>query len=247
MPFPRCPPAVGSAYWHDLEMPESQDSYPNDLAEMASWVCDSTDPGMRVLEIGCGDGALVERLTAAGLIVLGVDPNATPTANVRAIEVEDLDQEPFDVVFASVSLHHLADSERTTEALRRLTRIGSVVLVREFDKERLEHEPTLRWWYQQRLARAATIPCTEEDDIEPSAPFEHFVDEWRAHMDHHVLPWTTVRGAIAGAGFASEYEAPMPYLFRWGLDEAVRPLEEALIAQNRINAVGVHWRGRRLD
>ena len=33
-------------------------------------------PRSRVLDVGCGDGGLVERLAAHGLDAVGVDPNA---------------------------------------------------------------------------------------------------------------------------------------------------------------------------
>ena len=43
----------------------------------------------------------------------------------------------------------------------------------------------------------------------------------------------------------SSGEAVNLYTFRWGLGELVRPVEEALIADRRIHAVGVRWQGRR--
>ena len=35
-----------------------------------------TPPGSRVLDIGCGDGGLVDRLTERGFDAFGVDPQA---------------------------------------------------------------------------------------------------------------------------------------------------------------------------
>jgi ubiquinone/menaquinone biosynthesis C-methylase UbiE len=124
----------------------SQEMYPNDLAEMEAWIRSHARPGDRVLEIGCGDGALVRRLMT-DYDVIGVDPSASPEAAVLAIPFEELEAAPFDVVFASVSLHHLADLTAAVAALRRLTRPGSMMLVREFDRVLNDHEPTLRWWF----------------------------------------------------------------------------------------------------
>ena len=42
-------------------------------------ILDGVAPGSRVLDIGCGDGGLVERLLASGLDALGVDPCARRT------------------------------------------------------------------------------------------------------------------------------------------------------------------------
>ncbi|MEO7397448.1 MAG: class I SAM-dependent methyltransferase [Ilumatobacteraceae bacterium] len=231
-------------------MPESQEKYPHDLAEMAQWVSSFAGPGMRVLEIGCGDGALTARLAAAGMDVLGVDPNATEDARVRAIKVEDLDAEPFDVVFASVSLHHLDDAARTSAALRRLTKRGTIALVREFDKTVLD-EPTLRWWFHQLHAERATTKWspdhadeTEHDNL--AGDFDEFVIGWRRTMDHHVHAWAIVARFLEDAGFDTQQLRNEPYLFRWGLPEAVRPLEQQLINDARIKPVGVRWHGQRM-
>jgi SAM-dependent methyltransferase len=210
---------------------------------MVAWILASAPTGARLLEIGSGDGVLTERLATAGVDVLGVDPNGTPSAHVCDVPVEELDAEPFDIVFASVSLHHLPDPECTTAALRRLTKHGTVLLVREFDRVLLDDERTLRWWYRQRQAHETVHP--EPDHVPLPESFADFVAGWREHMAHHVLPWATVRGVIHDAGFETESEVATPYLYRWALSEPVRALEEALIGEGRINQVGIRWAGRR--
>jgi 2-polyprenyl-3-methyl-5-hydroxy-6-metoxy-1,4-benzoquinol methylase len=130
-------------------MIRSQERYPRDLADMEAWIRAHAQPRQRVLELGCGDGALVRRL-ADDFDVVGVDPEAEPSVVVRAQRFEDLDEEPFDVVFASVSLHHLDDPAATRAALRRMTHRGTTMLVREFDRLAMDHEPTLQWWFEHR-------------------------------------------------------------------------------------------------
>ena len=225
-------------------MRNSQLEYPLDLAEMAAWITGRTPRDGRVLEIGSGDGALTDRLASAGVDVLGVDPNGTASTHVRLVSLEDLDAAPFDVVFASVSLHHLHDPDRTVASLRRLTKPGTVFLVREFDRLLVDHEPTLRWWYHQRLAHEAVNELSANDSHVADS-FDEFVAIWRQEMAHHVLPWSTVRDVLEAAGFTTESEASGAYLYRWGLSESVRPVEEDLAGKGRINRVGVHWSGRR--
>jgi 2-polyprenyl-3-methyl-5-hydroxy-6-metoxy-1,4-benzoquinol methylase len=60
-------------------------------------VAKAIPPGSRILDLGCGDGGLVERLTELGYDALGVDPAAP--ANDRLIrqrmeDVEGLGLEP---------------------------------------------------------------------------------------------------------------------------------------------------------
>jgi SAM-dependent methyltransferase len=218
-----------------------QSSYPLDLDDMAAWVRSATPPGGRVLEIGCGDGALVDAL--GGMIdIVGVDPNADPNDRTHAVAFEEFDAEPFDVVFASVSLHHLHDPAASAAALRRLTKPGSIALVREFDKDLVGDERTLRWWFHQRLAKEVAKP---DDKMPLPTDFDGFVEHWRGHMTAHVHPWSVVEEMLASAGFGCDHVEPMAYLFRWGLSEDVRPIEERLAAAGAIKLVGRRWCGHR--
>jgi SAM-dependent methyltransferase len=223
-------------------MRNPQTNYPVDLDDMASWVQAHTPRGGRVLEVGCSDGALVEIVTSLGIDVVGVDPNADPSDRVHAVAFEAFEAEPFDVVFSSVSLHHLDDVALATAALARLTKPGSVLLLREFDRDLILHEPTVRWWFHQRHAKDAA----DTDGKHPlPIDFDAFIAEQRTHMNHHVLAWPDVEAMARGAGFRREAMNAMPYLFRWGLSEDVRPIEERLIAAGSIKQVGIRWMGRR--
>ncbi len=222
-------------------MINSQLKYPLDLAEMEQWIRSHAAAGQRVLEIGCGDGELARRLVD-DFDVLGVDPEATASPVVRAGQFEELDEEPFDVIFASVSLHHLADLGVAQAALRRLSKPGTTLLVREFDRLELDHQPTLRWWYEHRR--------TQDDDPEEHPlpiTLEAFMTEWREMMHHHVMPWPDVRDMLLAAGFATVDEQPTAYLFRWGLGEDLRAEEERLAADGTIKMVGRRWTGRRSE
>jgi ubiquinone/menaquinone biosynthesis C-methylase UbiE len=220
-------------------MIHSQLKYPLDLAEMEQWIRSHAVAGQRVLEIGCGDGVLVERL-ASDFDVLGVDPEATPSAVVRAATFEELDEPPFDVIFASVSLHHLADLAVAEQALRRLSKPDTTMLVREFDRLELDHQPTLQWWFDHTTAQG-------DDDREMHLPetLEEFMPQWREMMHHHVMPWPDVREMLLAAGFATVDEQPTAYLFRWGIGEDLRAEEERLAADGTIKMVGRRWTGSR--
>jgi trans-aconitate methyltransferase len=70
-------------------------------------------PGEHILDLGCGDGALTEKLVAAGAQVVGVDASAdmVEAARRRGIEAQVIDatqltfENEFDAVFSNAALH----------------------------------------------------------------------------------------------------------------------------------------------
>jgi len=73
--------------------------------------------GERVLDLGCGDGALTEKLVALGAQVVGIDSSAAMIAaarrrglDARMMDARSLDFEnEFDAVFSNAALHWVKD------------------------------------------------------------------------------------------------------------------------------------------
>jgi 2-polyprenyl-3-methyl-5-hydroxy-6-metoxy-1,4-benzoquinol methylase len=97
------------------------------------------DPPARVLEIGAGGGELAEVLRADGYDVLAIDPSSTTPA-VERLALLDVAEPPgsFDAAVAVVSLHHVHPLAESCAHLAELVRPGGVLVVHEFDTERLE-------------------------------------------------------------------------------------------------------------
>src|SRR5205085_2330265 len=70
-------------------------------------------PGERILDLGCGEGALTEKIAAAGAQVVGVDgsPNMVEAARARRLDARVMDgqaltfEHEFDAVFSNAALH----------------------------------------------------------------------------------------------------------------------------------------------
>ncbi len=96
-------------------------------------------PGESVLDLGCGDGALTEKIVAAGGLVLGVDasPEQVQAARQRGIDaqvcrVEALPfHEEFDAVFSNAVLHWVKDQATALSCIFRSLKPGGR-LVAEF-------------------------------------------------------------------------------------------------------------------
>lgn len=89
-------------------------------------------PGERILDLGCGDGALTQKLVAAGANVVGVDASAEMVraaqalgldARVMSAEALEFSTE-FDAVFSNAALHWMRDQDAVLAGVRRALKAG---------------------------------------------------------------------------------------------------------------------------
>ena len=89
-------------------------------------------PGERILDLGCGDGVLTEKLAALGCAVVGADasPEQVEAARARGLDARVLDGEAlpfeaeFDAVFSNAALHWMKRPGAVVEGVRRALRAG---------------------------------------------------------------------------------------------------------------------------
>ncbi len=84
-------------------------------ADILNWL--DPAPGEEILDLGCGDGALAERIVARKALVRGVDasPEMVAAARKRGLYAEVIDatqlkfRQQFDAVFSNAALHWIQD------------------------------------------------------------------------------------------------------------------------------------------
>lgn len=98
------------------------------VADLGTPVLDllAAQPGERVLDIGCGDGALTEKIAATGAVVTGVDSSEDllAAARARGLDVRRMDaqhlsfQGEFDAAFSNAALHWMKRPEDVLRGVR---------------------------------------------------------------------------------------------------------------------------------
>lgn len=89
-------------------------------------------PGEHILDLGCGDGVLTEKLVEAGAIVVGVDASDTmiEAARARGVDAHVADGQTlgfsaeFDAVFSNAALHWMLDGEAVARGVFRALKPG---------------------------------------------------------------------------------------------------------------------------
>ncbi len=90
-------------------------------------------PGEHILDLGCGDGVLTEKIAAAGAIVVGVDASDTMVAAAlaRGLDARVVDGErltfdaEFDAGFTNAALHWMLDGAAVAAGMFRALKPGA--------------------------------------------------------------------------------------------------------------------------
>jgi SAM-dependent methyltransferase len=139
-------------------------------------------PPARVLEAGCGRGALAAALAELGYEVTGVDRNAEMAAaagergvSVIQADVFDVTGE-YDVVLFTRSLHHAEDLDEILAHAVTLLAPGGQIIIEEFAWERLDHAAADFLYDNRALLVAAGLLVGE-------TPTSDLLDAWVAGHD----------------------------------------------------------------
>jgi SAM-dependent methyltransferase len=148
-------PEAGSHFDHiadvyDTSLPAHVvEHYLRKRAEFVAELC----PTGSVLDVGCGTGALAQRLAARGYAVTGVDPSdgmldvmRARCPEVRAVRASGtelpFDTDSFDLVLTVATMHHIADPagvRGTLAEMARVSRPGGRILI-------WDHNPRNPYW-----------------------------------------------------------------------------------------------------
>ena len=98
--------------------------------DVLAWL--DAKPSESILDLGCGDGALTQKIVATGATVIGVDASESfvETAQAAGLDVRlgnghELDFEAeFDAVFTNAALHWMLEPEKVIDGVARALKPG---------------------------------------------------------------------------------------------------------------------------
>ena len=164
-------------------------------------------PGERILDLGCGDGALTARIAAAGATVVGVDagPDMVAAARARGLDARVADaldlpfEAEFDAVFSNAALHWMRRPDAVIAGVARALKSGgrfvaemgghgnvaaiTVALILALDRRGLDGAARIPWYfpsaadYGRRLEQAGFT--VERIDLIPRpTPLPTDIEGW---------------------------------------------------------------------
>ena len=234
---------------------------PTDVADQETLAflrrCAEIGKGSRLLEIGCGDGALAALIGEQGIEVRGIDirKEAVAEARKRGVDAVHTDlasfaDEPFDTVIFSRSLHHIHSPEAAIESARTLLKPGGVVFVEDFGVDLIDVQGAY-WRYAVELFLNAVglLKETVDEIALPPDPLIRWKEDHEA--DHRIADSRTL-GRVIHLGFSVQTEERGAYLYRYlvgklestqrGVDMARHVLEwEKGLIESGMAPVGLRW------
>ena len=184
----------------------------------------------RLLEVGCGDGAIAATLAERGYAVIALDESLAVAASSAAAPVTWVESnflfydgaaggKPFDAVLFTRSLHHVAPLDRALDRAAALLRPGGRLLAEEFAFDRVTL-PTARWWYDLESILVAAGILTPPDPA--LAAVRNPLGRWRQEHAHDPpLPSGHDMLAAVRERFETGPAEEAPYLYRYAHERAV--------------------------
>lgn len=163
--------------------PESYDRNARFVSDLGVPVLDLLDPkpGELVLDLGCGDGALTQRIAATGARVVGVDasPELIAAARARGLDADVGDGHAlafsamFDAVFSNAALHWMTRPDAVVAGVRRALKPGGrfvgefgghgnvaavvTALIAALDRYGLDGTTAVPWYFPTTTEYAALL------------------------------------------------------------------------------------------
>jgi SAM-dependent methyltransferase len=177
-------------------------------------------PSRRILEVGCGSGALAARLQADGHTVVALDASdeAVHKARQRGVDARraewpDFSDEAFDVVLFTRSLHHIHALDAAVERAAELLAPDGLIVLEEFDFEATT-PAEIAWVYGVLNVLNSGGHLNLEADTMPKRLLLSGGDRHVWQHDHDLHSVAAMRGVLE-KHFTVQTDTSALYLYRY--------------------------------
>lgn len=192
------------------------------VAELGTAALDLLDPqpGERILDVGCGEGALTEKIAQRGATVVGVDdsPEMVAAAKARGLDARLADavtmdfRGEFDAAFSNAALHWMLDRDAVAAAVFRALKPGGRFAGEmggegnlERLREALDSELVIRGYEPTGESSSWYASADEFADVYEAAGFDRIdarLIDRPTELEHGIAAWVTTfrRGWLDRAG-----------------------------------------------
>ena len=156
------------------------------IEQTSNFILENLDPnGLRILEVGCGDGDVALSLQRAGVWVEAIDTDREAIekaldkgVNAAEIDFLDFNDDLFDAIIFTRSLHHIHHLEIAIQHAKKLLKPTGKLILEEFAVESID-EKTARWYYDMidSLSNSGLIKESREQTNSP-------LEEWKSEHKH---------------------------------------------------------------
>lgn len=176
---------------------------------------------LRILEIGCGDGDLAKRLGELGHEVSAIDSEVTAVqeamrlgVNAKVVNFPDYDDEPFDVILFTRSLHHIRPLKPALERAQNLLKTSGLLIVEDFAFNDTS-EYAAAWFYRllKLLDSCNALLLAKDSFGRKLLKGGGDLSLWREHV-HEINTAREVSQAISER-FEILHTTCAPYLYRY--------------------------------
>lgn len=208
---------------HDPRQYDTQFEF---VARLGAGVVDLADirPGERLLDLGCGTGALLPTFIERGAIVSGIDADpkmievarsVAPDADLRVADGQDFTvEEPYDIVFSNAALHWMPNAAGVARSVHAALRprgrfvaemggarnVATIVDAVHAEGAARGVDVESPWYYPTVAEQAAVLEAAGFR----VALMEHFERITPLHGEDGVADWLQMFGGHALANFPAE-------------------------------------------
>lgn len=176
----------------------------------------------RILDVGCGDGALLEILDQAGCFCLGIEKSkeGAREARKKGLEIRiatwpDFKSESFDIIIFSRVLHHFSPLEPCISKAYELLKTGGFLFVDDFAFA-MADQKTAAWFYDnlKKLENAGLIDSDKDEFVGEVLESDGGLSPWKNEDYSELNSAETMENGLRKI-FDPIETRQVPYLYRY--------------------------------